>query len=170
MVFYFIVFLAQIEDSMVRRNNQNTTTTGEPMQPEGKSINNAHMRSNLPSDHTITLSHNKTIYLTPPKLNQICSYDSHHSPEDVIGSTLWLLKANFHFILHMGLTNMDMTRVKFYLNKEEDFVSNQTSLYNIELPKTLGRDLLHTTPICCILAWESWANVIRVPTNPSLVW
>jgi hypothetical protein len=26
-------------------------TTGEPMQPEGKSRNNGHMRSNLPSDH-----------------------------------------------------------------------------------------------------------------------
>jgi hypothetical protein len=57
--FYFIA-LAQIEDSIARRKNQNTTTMGEPMQPKGKSINNAYMRSNLSSDHLVTLSHNKT--------------------------------------------------------------------------------------------------------------
>ena len=35
----------------VLRRNQNTTTSGEPAQPEGKSGNNANLRSNLPSDH-----------------------------------------------------------------------------------------------------------------------
>ena len=73
-------------------------------------------------------------------------------------------------ILYTVLTNVDKTSDKFYLKKEEDFVSTQTTIYKIELPKTLRRDLLHTTPTCCILTRESWPNVIRVPTNPNLVW
>ena len=46
---YFLLFFCWHKLKIqLQERNQNTTNTGEPTQPEWKSRNNAHMRSNLP--------------------------------------------------------------------------------------------------------------------------
>ena len=61
--------LAQIEDSIAKKN-QNTTTLEEPAQTEGRSRNNVHMRPNFSRDLSITPGYNETF--DPPSRIKVC--------------------------------------------------------------------------------------------------
>ena len=100
--------------------------------------------------------------LTPQVRSNIYSYISHDFDCWKLISTWFNTRACPMWIWHV---------LKFTWKKMKKIMcrsKHRSTILNSQ--KTLARDLLHTTPTCSILTRESWPNVIRMPTNPNLVW